>query len=248
MIIDDDPGAAQLMAVALRKYGHAPTVFGHAGLALGTIVRGKYELLIADLMLPNISGLDAIRMVRSQFPYMPVIVVSGMDANEWRPRSLEAGATCYLEKPVSLERFLAEVDLVEKSQVGLTIGIIDADRWHREQTDRALSSLGCEVHAWESIAGMLETETETSALSVLLVDGASSEAADAFRWANQRGVAAVAFEEQMHDLDQDKLMRLGASFCLAKPVDAEALVTQARFFVAPVPVRVATPAPLTRDA
>jgi CheY-like chemotaxis protein len=150
-----------------------------------------------------------------------------------------AGATCFLEKPIRLERLLEEVELVEKSQVDLTIGIIDPDRDHREQTDRALSSLGCEVHAWESIVGMLAAEGAASTLSVLLVDGALSEAEDAIRWANGHGTAAVAFEDEMLDPDQDRLMRSGASFCLSKPIDAEALVTQARFFVAPVPGRMA---------
>lgn len=235
LIVEDDQAVAQFMAAALNKNGHVAETYNHAGMAMGAVVRGKFELLICDLMLPNIHGIDAIKMIRSQFPYLPIIVVSGLEADEWEPKSLEAGASCFMQKPVRLDRFLDEVKLVQDCQVDLAIGIVDPDRDHRERLAQNLGSIGCEVRAWDSIVGMLENADSARDPHVVLIDGKMKETQDAIVWANGRGAAAVAFDDDTKEFDQDKLMRWGACFCLTKPVDSEALVTQARFFVAPTP-------------
>jgi DNA-binding response OmpR family regulator len=233
LIVEDDPAAAQMMEDALTRAGHQPVSYGHGGLALGAIVRGNFELLISDLMLPNTNGVEVIKMIRGQFPYLPVIVVSALDPIEWEVLCRKAGATCFLQKPLRMERLMREVKLVEQSQVKLDVGIIDGDKVHSGSLARQLGSMGCTVREWTAFSNMLASEEVASKLSVLLVDSTLDAAPSAIKWANGKSMAVVAFQADSPEFDQDKLMRLGASFCLAKPVDAVSLVTQARFFVAP---------------
>lgn len=233
LILEDDGGVRQFLEDALTKGGHEPTAFGHAGLALGAIARGQFELLLCDLMLPNINGLDAIKMARSQWPYLPIIVISALDENDWQPRAFEAGASCYMQKPIRVDRLLTELKLVERSQVQLAVGVIDNDIGHRERVVHDLSSMGCTVSTFRSLAAVTSRGSAEGGISVLLVDASHADVADALRWAASRDVAGVAFGPDSPDFDEDKLMRWGACFCLLKPIDTQALVTQARFFVAP---------------
>ena len=235
LIVEDDPQVALFIEEALNAAGHQVTSFGHGGLALGAIIRGNFELLICDLMLPNMNGVDTIRMIRSQLPYMPVIVVSGAEGKEWEQKSYDAGATCYLQKPIRLSRLRQEVKLVEDSQVTLSVAMIDEDSKHGEQTGKQLRSAGCQVAVAPTLGGILEEHRNDPDISVLLVDSASDDAQDALAWANSRDIAAVAFGPSAPGFDQDQLMRWGASFCMIKPIDPVSLITQARFFVSPAP-------------
>lgn len=236
MIVDDDPEIVALFEEALTRGGHAPTSFSNGGLALGAIVRGKFELLLLDLDLPNLGGIDLIRIVRDQFPYLPIIVISGLEESEWQPKALNAGASLFFSKPVRLNELLDEVELVRKSRVNLNIGIIDGDGDHQRFTSSALQSLGCDVRAWPSFVDMLQDDEGQRDISVLLVESTANEFGDAMIWAKGREIAAVAFSDDTPDLDQEPLLRAGAAFCLTRPVDAEALIIQARFFVAPAPL------------
>ncbi len=230
LVVEDDPATAAVIVDALNAKGHQATAYHHGGMALGAIVRGKFELLVCDIILPNIDGVATIRMIRGQFPYLPVIVVSGAERAEWEPRCREVGATAFLEKPLRIHDLLSEVKLVETSQVNLHVGILDSDTAHRQRLAETLSARGCTVKVLPDTGSLL---AGGGGLTVLLVDAALGQADSAIAWARQNGVAAIAFGAEPPPLDQDKLLRLGASFCMSKPVDAEALVTQARFFVSP---------------
>src|SRR3989442_4698183 len=99
LIVEDDHGAAVMMEDALNRAGHQATSYGHGGLPLGAIVRGKFELLISDLMLPNYNGVDLIKMIPKQFPYLPVLVVSGLAPVECGVLCRKAGPNCFFEEP-----------------------------------------------------------------------------------------------------------------------------------------------------
>ncbi len=234
MIVDDDIEVVAMLEDTLAKGGHSPSSFGNGGLALGAIVRGKFELIILDLDLPNLGGIQLIGIVRGQFPYLPIIVISGLEADEWRPKSLEAGASRFFSKPIRLEELHEEVSVVERSRVRLNIGVIDGSPEHQETVRRGLQSLGCKVFCWPSFVDMLRDDDEKhNALSVLLVESQITGFNDVMTWAKGRNIAAVAVSDDTKEQSHESLMRAGAAFCLPRPVDAEALVVQARFFVAP---------------
>ncbi|MCK5689220.1 response regulator [Myxococcota bacterium] len=234
MIIEDDPDVGTMLQIALSKAGHQASIFGHAGLAIGAIVRGNFELLITDLMLPNVSGVDAIKMIHGEYPYLPIIVISGMPRDEWEKKSLEAGASVFMQKPVSVRGLLDEVKMVQDSRVDLTVALIDSQDEHRALLQKGLMGLGCKVHEWKSIAAMMDSDVDLDEVSVILVDASHGRVRDTIAWARGRDeLPIVVFDDYGPQFDQDQLMRWGAAFCLTKPVDAVAFVTQTRFFVSP---------------
>jgi len=232
MIIEDDESTAYLIESALKQFGHNADAYGHGGLAIGAIVRGNYELLICDLMLPDLHGVDAIGMVRSQFPYLPIIAISAMDPDEWRPKSLNAGANCFIGKPLHLADLYEEVRIVEQSQVHLKVGVIDGDSDHRHRVGSELESMGCTVSRLDDDSGAIEA-WDTDELTIVLVDATVLGAHDVIMWAKAQGTPAVAFNVEKSIYSDSDLMRVGAAFCMSKPVDIESFITQARFFVSP---------------
>jgi two-component system, OmpR family, response regulator len=233
LILEDDPNLASALADAMRQAGHEPTSFGHAGLALGAIARGRFELLVCDVMLPNVGGVQAMRMARSQFPYLPIIAMSGNDDPNTQQECLDAGASRFFQKPLSFAELLDELRLVKDSQVDLEVGVVDSDRAHLERVTHELTSLGCQTHRFDTFAAVVESAPKLASLSVLLVDASLPDAVDAMAWGAERKLAAVAFGDET--MKEDVLMRGGASFCMQKPIDSQSLVTQARFFVSPAP-------------
>lgn len=232
MIVDDDPEVVELLTDAMRRGGHQPTSFSSGGLALGAIVRGKFEVVLLDLKLPNLGGTELIAIIRDQFPFLPVIVISGLDPEVWQPKAMKAGASTFLSKPIRLEEVLEEVAWVERAQHRLHIGVIDDDPNLDSAVSRDLHRLGCRVTCWPTVFDMLRaSESDKEQLSTLLVAVEVAGFDDAMIWAGSRNIATVAVRDDSPANDE-ALLRAGAAFCLSRPVDAEALVVQARFFIA----------------
>ena len=63
-------------------------------------------------------------MARSQFPYLPIVAISALAEEEWRDKCFEAGASCFIPKPIRLDVLLDELDLIQKSQVDLAIAVM----------------------------------------------------------------------------------------------------------------------------
>jgi two-component system copper resistance phosphate regulon response regulator CusR len=109
LIVEDDPKLAQFVARGLRAGRFAVDVAldGHA--AQLHLDAYRYDLLILDLMLPQISGSELLRRVRRTAPMLPVLVLTARDATEDKVRHFEAGADDYLTKPFDFAELLVRV-------------------------------------------------------------------------------------------------------------------------------------------
>ncbi len=109
LVIEDDKHIAHLVKTNLEDAGfQAELAFdGHNGLELA--LSGQYRLIILDLKLPGIDGLDICRQVRAGSLYMPILVLTSMSSEIDRVLGLEIGADDYLTKPFSLRELVARV-------------------------------------------------------------------------------------------------------------------------------------------
>lgn len=109
LVIEDDSELAELVCLTLRGEGYAPrhAPDGETGLELLASVRP--DLLILDINLPGIDGLDICRRVRAQSGITPIIIVSGKAAESQRILGLELGADDYVTKPFSVLELVARV-------------------------------------------------------------------------------------------------------------------------------------------
>jgi len=109
LVVDDEATLAELLATALRYEGwsveHALT--GHA--AIKQAKAFDPDVILLDVMLPDLSGLDVLRRIRATHPTVPVLFLTAKDAVEDRIAGLTAGGDDYVTKPFSLEEVVARL-------------------------------------------------------------------------------------------------------------------------------------------
>lgn len=114
LIVDDEPDIIRLVTYNLKKEGFSVIHASDGEEALHYIRKGGIALVILDLMLPGISGLEVCRLVRqgSRTRRLPVIMLTAKGEEQDRVRGLESGADDYLAKPFSPRELLARVRAV----------------------------------------------------------------------------------------------------------------------------------------
>lgn len=112
LIVDDDAGLRSFLAEELRAAGYCvlEASTGRAALAAGR--EPAVDLVMLDWMLPDCSGVEVCRELRSLGHNVPVLMLSGRDGLHDRREALEAGANDYLVKPFSMEELLAHVQTI----------------------------------------------------------------------------------------------------------------------------------------
>src|SRR6218665_1278916 len=109
LVVDDEPTLAELLSTALRYEGwqvdHALT--GHSAIKAAKSL--DPDVIVLDVMLPDLSGLDVLRRIRATHPTVPVLFLTAKDAVEDRIAGLTAGGDDYVTKPFSLEEVVARL-------------------------------------------------------------------------------------------------------------------------------------------
>lgn len=109
LVIEDDPDIGQALALFLSDEGYTLDVANSGESGLAKLAAKPYDLLILDMMLPGIDGLEVCRRLRTQPAYTPIIIVSSRSAEAQRIVGLEMGADDYINKPFSLLELAARV-------------------------------------------------------------------------------------------------------------------------------------------
>jgi DNA-binding response OmpR family regulator len=109
LVVEDDKDISHLVALHLRDAGHTVRVVHDGASGLDEAVTGNYDLLVLDLMLPEIDGLEVCRRVRSKRPDVLVLMLTAKSAEIDRVLGLEIGADDYLTKPFSVREVQARV-------------------------------------------------------------------------------------------------------------------------------------------
>lgn len=109
LVVEDDGDIADLIRVNLQELGVDIELCTHGGQGLQRGLSGEFSLLILDIMLPGLSGLDICRQVRDRFPQQAIIMVTAKNSETDRVLGLELGADDYLSKPFSVRELQARV-------------------------------------------------------------------------------------------------------------------------------------------
>ena len=114
MIIEDEPDAAEMFAEMMRVNGFRVVKMFSSTPAIPLLVQEKPDVVILDVMMPDISGLEVLRYMRREpeLASIPVIVVSAKSMPGDIKTGLEAGASLYLTKPVGFLDLKQPVDKV----------------------------------------------------------------------------------------------------------------------------------------
>jgi DNA-binding response OmpR family regulator len=111
LIVDDDPDQRDLLETLLRRQGFRTRGAESGAAALDLLGREPYALMITDVRMPGMSGLEALRRVREQHPRLPVLLVTAFADVRSAVAAMRDGALNYLAKPIDLDELMASVRL-----------------------------------------------------------------------------------------------------------------------------------------
>jgi len=113
LVIDDDTAVTDLLSVLLRSQGFDVTATNNSSDGLGYIREDEPDLIILDLMMPEIDGWEVCRSVRA-FSQVPIIVLSALNDPSMVASVLDAGADDYLTKPTPSRVLVAHINRLLK--------------------------------------------------------------------------------------------------------------------------------------
>lgn len=103
LVVDDEPVLAELVSMALRYEGWDIATAGDGATAIAVARDVPPDVVVLDVMLPDMSGLDVLHELRKQTPGLPLLLLTAKDSVEDRIAGLTAGGDDYVTKPFSIE-------------------------------------------------------------------------------------------------------------------------------------------------
>jgi DNA-binding response OmpR family regulator len=181
LLIEDDATLGRALQEFLTNQGYAVDWLAEGLRALFAVKNYTYDLVVLDLNLPDVEGLDVLRVFRQEGRHIPVLVLTARDALADRVAGLDAGADDYLTKPFELDELAARVRAFARRHHGSAVPVIEYgaltfDTVHREiRVSGVLLSVSVrELSVLEMLlirAGKIVTKQQmTQALSVMDAD------------------------------------------------------------------------------
>jgi DNA-binding response OmpR family regulator len=109
LVIEDEPRTLTFVSRALKAQGMTVATAGDGASGLATALADSHDLVILDLLLPELNGLELLKRLRARKPDLPVLILSARSDLETKLRGFDLGATDYLVKPFSLDELIARV-------------------------------------------------------------------------------------------------------------------------------------------
>lgn len=112
LLADDDDNLRLMLEAALRHHGYEVTAVASGREALAAAASGAPELIVLDVMMPDLDGFEVCRRLRAEGRRTPVVFLTASDATEDKVRGLTLGGDDYVVKPFSLDELVARADAV----------------------------------------------------------------------------------------------------------------------------------------
>ena len=109
LVVDDDPVIGKSFDRVLSGKGYAVIEAETGEAAIEKLATEDYDLVVTDIRMPGMSGLEVAERVRTKQPWMPVLIVTGYGSDESEARAKAAGVTEFLRKPLSPEMIESSV-------------------------------------------------------------------------------------------------------------------------------------------
>lgn len=118
-IVDDDPGMGEVVALRLKKRGYQALFFTEAKQALLALEVEEFDVIVSDLNMPAISGIEFCQRIVNHRPNLPVILITAFGSLETAVAAIRAGAYDFLTKPVDIEALTIAIDrALERRRLG----------------------------------------------------------------------------------------------------------------------------------
>ncbi len=127
LVVEDEPVAAAVLAKGLREHAYAVDVAADGVHALEQVSVNDYDLVILDVLLPGINGLDLCRRLRDAGTTVPILMLTARGGLDQRVEGLDAGADDYLPKPYHFPELLARVRALLRRGPALAAAALTVD-------------------------------------------------------------------------------------------------------------------------
>ncbi|GAA0978613.1 response regulator transcription factor [Acrocarpospora macrocephala] len=118
LVVEDEPNILELLGASLRFAGFEVHSASSGGAAVTAARRHRPDLIVLDVMLPDVDGFEVVRRLRGSGTYTPVVFLTARDATEDKIRGLTLGGDDYVTKPFSLEEVVARIRAVLRRTSG----------------------------------------------------------------------------------------------------------------------------------
>ena len=110
LVVEDDRTVGQYVARGLEEHRYTVDLVADGAEALDRASQAEYDVIVLDLRLPGLSGIEVLRTVRDRGVTTPVLVLTAQDAVESKVQALRTGADDYVTKPFAFDELLARVE------------------------------------------------------------------------------------------------------------------------------------------
>ena len=156
LLVEDDPTQQQSIKLILETAGMVvdTTDLGEDGLEIGKLY--DYDIIVLDIMLPDIDGFEVLRRLRDSRVKTPVLILSGLTDAEDKVRGLGTGADDFLTKPFDKKELLARIQAIIRRSAGHAQSIIETGRMKVNLDSHTVEVEGQPVHLTGKEYGILE--------------------------------------------------------------------------------------------
>ena len=156
LLVEDDPTTQQSVTMMLESASMVvdATDLGEDGLDLGKLY--DYDIIVLDLMLPDMDGIDVLRRLRDARVKTPVLILSGLTESENKVKGLGTGADDYLTKPFNKDELIARIQAIVRRSQGHSQSIVDTGRLAVNLDAQTIEVDGHSVHLTGKEYGILE--------------------------------------------------------------------------------------------
>jgi two-component system OmpR family response regulator len=141
LLVDDEENLRSMLSAALRHNGFEVSSVCDGRAALGAVSSVHPDLIVLDVMLPDLDGFEVCRRLRAEGQRAPVLFLTARDTTEDKVRGLTLGGDDYLVKPFSLEELVARVNTKQDGSILACADVELDDDAHRVVKDGAEVSL-----------------------------------------------------------------------------------------------------------
>ncbi len=134
LLVEDTPDLAEAIVERLQVDGHAPDWLSHGAQAVEMLSHQTYALVILDLGLPGLDGIQVLQQLRAQRNKTPVLVLTARSGIDDRVEALDLGADDYLIKPVNLRELSARCRALIRRNHGETSSSVQYGKLHFDRS------------------------------------------------------------------------------------------------------------------